>query len=263
MNTTHSRDFVGGLQDAIRENPVSAALIGMGVLWMFTGGSRITAAAAMLPSAARATATGIASGMQSSADAAGTMTEGMRSAASRLADGVRDTVASVANTASETVSNMASTAGQTTSQAYDAVREGVTQATSQSRGAMGDQARSADSMVSTLQDNLKQTFERQPLLLGAIGIAIGAGMAAAVPRTQIEAEYVGDTADEVKAQMKEFASAQVDRATAAAGRTIEAVKEEVVTQGLTPKGAKEGAAAMGEKLKNVAQAARGKTAEGR
>src|ERR1700674_5658728 len=40
--TTASRsgsDFVNALQDAVRENPISAALIGMGVLWMFIGGS--------------------------------------------------------------------------------------------------------------------------------------------------------------------------------------------------------------------------------
>jgi hypothetical protein len=32
-------DFVSALQDAVRENPISATLIGMGVLWLFTGGS--------------------------------------------------------------------------------------------------------------------------------------------------------------------------------------------------------------------------------
>jgi len=55
-------DFVGSLQDAIQKNPVSAALIGMGVLWMFTGGRNITAAAALFPAAAKATAAGAASG---------------------------------------------------------------------------------------------------------------------------------------------------------------------------------------------------------
>src|ERR1700674_557062 len=43
--TTASRsgsDFVNALQDAVRENPISAALIGMGVLWMFMGGSNTT-----------------------------------------------------------------------------------------------------------------------------------------------------------------------------------------------------------------------------
>src|SRR5215217_7193966 len=38
--TRQRRDFVQELTDAARENPVSAALIGMGVLWMFMGGSR-------------------------------------------------------------------------------------------------------------------------------------------------------------------------------------------------------------------------------
>jgi len=33
-------DFFDSLQDAVRENPISAALIGMGVLWMFMGGSK-------------------------------------------------------------------------------------------------------------------------------------------------------------------------------------------------------------------------------
>ena len=32
-------DFVNSLQDAVREYPISAALIGIGVLWMFMGGS--------------------------------------------------------------------------------------------------------------------------------------------------------------------------------------------------------------------------------
>src|SRR3977135_2475158 len=33
-----SSDFVRDLGDAARKNPISAALIGMGVLWLFTGG---------------------------------------------------------------------------------------------------------------------------------------------------------------------------------------------------------------------------------
>ena len=42
-------DFVGSLQDAIQKNPVSAALIGMGIARMFADGSKITAAAALFP----------------------------------------------------------------------------------------------------------------------------------------------------------------------------------------------------------------------
>ena len=37
-NREDAGSFISALQDAARENPVSAALIGMGVLWLFMGG---------------------------------------------------------------------------------------------------------------------------------------------------------------------------------------------------------------------------------
>ena len=92
MSNTQSGDFLSGLQDAVRQNPVSAALVGMGILWMFTGGNRITAAAALLGPAARAVGTGVGSGLQNSADAVGSVTEGIRSAGSRVADKTSDTL---------------------------------------------------------------------------------------------------------------------------------------------------------------------------
>jgi hypothetical protein len=242
--TTRSGDFVSGLQDAVRQNPVSAALIGMGVLWMFTGGSRITTAAALLSPAARAAATGIGSGLESSANAAGAVGEGLRNATSRAAETVRDTV-----------SDVAATVGNSASQAYDSV-QGAAGRAPEVKDSIRAGNRMAGSMAGTLQENLKDTFERQPLLLGAIGLALGAGMAAAVPPTQLETEYASDAAEKVTTQAKEFATAQVDRVAAVAERTFEAVKEEAAAQGLTPQGAREGVAAVGEKIKTVAKAAR-------
>ena len=84
-------------------------------------------------------------------------------------------------------------------------------------------------------------------------------MAAGLPSTQIEADAVGDAADRVKDQVKDFASEQVDNVTEMAKRTFDAVKKEAVAQGLTPEAAKEGATAIGEKLKTVAKAARRKS----
>jgi hypothetical protein len=244
MSNTNSGDFMSGLQDAVRQNPVSAALIGMGVLWMFTGGAKITAAAALLSPAARATATGIGSGLEGAANAAGTLGEGLRSATSRVSDTIRETVGgaatAVASTASQTYEAASGTASDRASEIKDNLRHGTS---------------AASGMAGTLQENLKDTFERQPLLLGAIGLALGAGMAASVPRTQLESEYAGEAAEKVTALAKEFATAQVDRATAAAERTFEAVKGETAAQGPTPQGAKDAAAAVAEKVKTVAKTA--------
>ena len=249
MSNTQSGDFFGGLQDAIRENPVSAALVGMGVLWMFTGGAKLSTAAALLSPAARAAASGVGQGLQTSGDAVGAVTEGVRSAGSRVIDSVVDTI-----------SDAATSAGETATQVYEAAKDTAVNSTSNAKTTVNRQsAVLAGDITSTVHSNLKETFERQPLLLGAIGIAIGAAMAAGLPSTQMEADAVGDAADRVKDQVKDFASEQVDNVTETAKRTFDAVKKEVVAQGLTPEAAKEGATAIAEKLKTVAKAARRKS----
>jgi hypothetical protein len=244
MTSSNSGDFVSGLQDAIRQNPVSAALVGVGLLWMFTGGSKITAAAALLGPAARSAAAGALTGVQQSADAATAVGAGMRSLGGRVADSVQDAV-----------SGTVAAVGDAASRTYDSVKAATSDSNSQPQTANPPQARSYEGFGGALHENLKSTLERQPLLLGAIGLAIGAGMAAAFPTTQTETEFAGKTADGVIAQAKDVASATVDKVTAAAGRTFEAVKDEAAVQGLSLQGAKEGAAAIGGKVKSVAQAA--------
>ena len=248
MSNNQSGDFVSGLQDAIRQNPVSAALVGMGIVWMFTGGNRITAAAALLPSAARAAAAGVGTGLEKSSDAVGAMTESARSIGTKVFDGMRDTLSSAG-----------AAVGDTASEAYDAARGAVSNSAPKTRTLPTPQVEAAAGMGGALHSNLKDTFARQPLLLGAIGLAVGAGMAAGLPTTKIETEFAGDTADRVTAQVKEFASEQAGRVTETAKRTLDAVKEEAVAQGLTSKAVKDGAAAIGEKVKTVAKAARSKT----
>jgi len=241
-----SGDFIGGLQDAVRQNPVSAALVGMGVLWMFTGGSRITAAAALFPAAAKAAASGAADGLQRTADIAGGAGESLRSFGATVAEGVRDTL-----------SGAAASAGETATRTYETARDAAVGSASEIKSAVSGQNGGSTGAAGVLQQNLKQTFERQPLLLGAIGLAIGAGMAAAAPTTQIESDMAGDAADRVTAQVKDFASTTVDKVKETAERTFEAVKQEAAAQGLTPQAAREGAAAIGAKLKTAAKAAGG------
>ena len=72
-------------------------------------------------------------------------------------------------------------------------------------------------IIDTVRSNLSDLFRAQPLALGAIGIAIGAGIAAALPATEIEADYLGETSDTVKAKAAQFAAEQTDRVTSVAG----------------------------------------------
>src|SRR6202790_4115158 len=48
-------------------------------------------------------------------------------------------------------------------------------------------------MFDTVRSNLTELFRARPLALGAIGLAIGAGIAAALPPGEAEAAYLGET----------------------------------------------------------------------
>ena len=54
--------------------------------------------------------------------------------------------------------------------------------------------------IRSAQDALADLFARQPLMLGAVGVAIGAAIAASLPVSQSENQLMGDTADAVKDQ---------------------------------------------------------------
>jgi len=246
-NGSGAGDFVSGLQDAVRQNPVSAALVGMGLLWMFTGGNRLSTAAAFFPAVAKGAAAGAADGLLRTAGVVSAAGEGVKSLGERFVDGVRDTL-----------SEATAATGDAATRSVEGVKSVAAQSAAQLRSTTAEIG-AADYGVGQLQQNLKQTFERQPLLLGAIGLAIGAGMASAFAATQFEKDAVGETAERVTDQLKEMATTQVDRATAAAERTLEAIKDEAQAQGLTAAAAREGAAAIGKKVKTVAAAARSKS----
>jgi hypothetical protein len=93
------------------------------------------------------------------------------------------------------------------------------------------------------------------LALGAIGLAIGAGIAAALPATELEADYLGETSDIAKAKATKFAQEAADRATRVAGNVLEAAAEEARQQGLTLEGAKSAAGDISAKVGRIAETA--------
>ena len=90
----------------------------------------------------------------------------------------------------------------------------------------------------TARDGLSELFRAQPLALGAIGLAIGAGIAAALPKTDVEDAYLGEVSQTFKTQATEIAGQQVEKATTLASDVVEAASAEAKKQGLTPDGAK-------------------------
>jgi hypothetical protein len=200
--TESGSSFVQDLRDAAGRNPVSAALIGMGVLWMLTGAKAPPAAA------------------QSVVRSAGL--DRIPEALENVRSGLKESAGSVKGAAASTL---------------DAVREHGA-STFDSVADYGRKMPEPGAAFDTARDGLAELFRAQPLALGAIGLAIGAGIAAALPKTDVEEEYLGEVSRTVKTQAAEIAGQQVEKATALAGDVVEAVSAEARKQGLTPDGAK-------------------------
>ena len=91
----------------------------------------------------------------------------------------------------------------------------------------------AADVLGTVRGNLADLFKAQPLALGAIGLAIGAGIAAALPSTDIENSYLGETSETLKSKATEIAGKQIDKAATVAATVVETAAEEARRQGLT------------------------------
>jgi hypothetical protein len=92
----------------------------------------------------------------------------------------------------------------------------------------GTRARCGDpgAPFDTAREGLTELFRTQPLVLGAIGIAIGAGIAAALPKTDIEDNYLGKASETLKTRASEIAGHQVETVTNGASDVIEAASAE-------------------------------------
>jgi hypothetical protein len=238
--------FVEDLNGAIRENPVAAGLVGMGVLWMFFGNARISAFASGVPGAATSATKAVGASAQATGGMLGDAIAGTASRVSEAARQVGDAISSSAEAAATTVR-------ETASAGYDALRSNKSEDASETvTCARADAARSNSDygrdLGFSLQQNLTQTLERQPLLLGVIGLAIGAGIASAFPSTKIEQDVMGEAGAAVKDTFQEIATVTSEHAK----EVFDEVKKEAAAQGLTPSAAKEGLKQVAENVKTAA-----------
>jgi hypothetical protein len=204
--TDHNNDFVSRLTQAARDNPLAAALIGGGALWLMLGDRVIGGAAGGMAAGARSAAE---AGQQGLSQAADSMSAAGARSLDRATDGARaaaDAAGSAVDSVRQGVSGMVERAGAAFSQAAEATRASVP-----------DPAPLARSAYRTTQSALTDLLDRQPLVIGAIGLAIGAGVATAVASTAVENEWAGPISDEVKGLVRERTEGVADTAQRAAG----------------------------------------------
>jgi hypothetical protein len=200
--TRDSNTFISSLSQAVRDNPVAAALIGGGAVWLMCGNRPIGSAFGGAGSIAQPLAE---SGRRGVAKAADTMTS--------AADAVTSAGAQSADAVKEGARSASRAAGDAAASGTSALKEGLSETFDQATDTMYRTAEALRSVPNplphlqkgyvTTQSTLTDLFERQPLVLGAVGLAIGAGVASALTTTAFENEWAGPFSDDVKDAVKE------------------------------------------------------------
>ena len=277
-------DLINTLEKKARENPLQAIAVAAGLAypaWRFL---------INIPAPILMVGAGLAlSQFGSSARAATARDANVRSGSGygqgeKLTDTLKRTAQDASSKLSHTVEELKGKSADAAEQAKSKVSSGLgavssraAAATDSARTAASDTMTAATEAVSAtyrrgidaasragdqLNESLRQskeglleTIENHPLLVGGVGLLIGAVIASALPVTQAENRLLGDTSDDLKNRARDMASEGLHVAKGAAQEVYQDAVSRVQEQGLSPEGVRQTVKDVGDKVKKVVEQA--------
>jgi hypothetical protein len=186
LRQSGAREFASNLGNSVKQNPLSVTLVGVGLAWLMLSGRQD------MP--------------ESNAEGA-SAAEGLKDQAGEAMGRIADTATSARQTLSRTARNASARSAEFGASVRD-----------RTRLAMGTTRRQAE----RARRGFDYLLQEQPLALGAIGLAVGAVIAAAAPRTRTEDEWMGEASARFTADLKQTGKEQVEKAGEAASAAISA-----------------------------------------
>jgi hypothetical protein len=221
------RNMGSKLGHQVGENPLPAALIGAGVIWL------------MMSDGKAHNGPGTAMGNRRSGDGAG-WSDSMDDTdmeASSLGEKAGSAIRGVKETAQSAASGLggaASSLGETATGAYQAVSSTASRTAETVKSAASTVAQSTIAFEKSALAATSSFFDfakDQPLVLAGLGLAIGAALGAALPETEAEERLMGEAAEKVKEKAQHLAAEQMQIAKQVGGHVVEEtaklVKQEV------------------------------------
>lgn len=194
--TSLPADFGANLSNTVRDNPVPVALIGVGIAWLMSSSRYADGQARLRRQMAE-------HDVLVGADTGESREGALRHAASKaseLGHRVSDKSAAIAGRAREVSSG--------------------------ARARLDEVSHRSQERYYRAKDSFSHMVEEQPLVLGALGVAVGTVLGALLPSTRREDELMGRTRDHLLESAKETAREQADTMKESAQRVAKAAKQE-------------------------------------
>ncbi|KQT64412.1 MULTISPECIES: DUF3618 domain-containing protein [unclassified Aureimonas] len=272
----------------VRDNPLALGLVGAGIAWLLMGdgvrgaGRRVADRFESDDPAPYPDYASVAGRRERYAEPAPYRVGGASGSIGRsaypdrdrdgpgLVDRAKDAVMGAAESVADTLSSGASSASSGVSSAAGSLRDGASSLGDTARAyghdaadaawraeqAAVDRARWAADEARRLGSRARRTFldtlQDEPLVIGAVALAIGAAIGASLPSTRIEDEYLGDARDNLRDQAYDYGKGAVESARHVAEETVRAAGEEADAKGLKPTGEGE---TFAEKVSGVVRTA--------
>ncbi len=210
-----------------KENPMPLAVMGLGLAWLMSSSTKTAAggpyanSAATYPAASTGRPGGAASdmphtsGVGGAAKVVGEAVSGMASAAGAMAASASHTVSELAVGAGHSISDAGASAGQTS--------QDIAHGVSAAAGAAADKAAVYGQRA---QQGALDLLQREPLVIGALGLFVGFALGAALPATEAEDRLLGPTHD----RMFEAGKGIADDVVSHAGEAADAVLGKLQSQ---------------------------------
>jgi ElaB/YqjD/DUF883 family membrane-anchored ribosome-binding protein len=183
-------EFANNLGRSVKENPVPAILTVVGIAWMVASSNRPRSSIADAYDDRYARDDFNAADFDDTGfeDDAGDQKEGLTEKAQRLKA-----------SAGETLSD----AGQRVKSAADRARQKLTGTKQTVSSGLRRTSGTAQVQTQRVREGFNSLLSEQPLLLGALGIAVGAAIGAALPSTEQEDRLFGSTRDKALSEVKQ------------------------------------------------------------
>ena len=224
---------------AARNRPEAVLVLAAGVALLLRGASKMTSSSSSssnydrhIEGATRSrSANRLSAIAREQGERIGEWTDAARGTASETVRNVRDTakdaserMTGYASDMIEQISDTASEYASTASHWADEAREGFS-----------SQSQRVSELARDLPDDLDHAVREHPLVVAALGVAVGAAIGASLPSTRLEARAMGDARDQLFSAARQARG----RVREAAGEAYEDVKRAADERGLNLEGVTE------------------------